>query len=320
MQIEHVKASADGLPERYRVSGGRLEAEVVPGAGMCLASLEIDGRPQIAMPLPLAEFMGTLKTGGVPLLYPWANRLAGDVYAFDGREVDLANVPDLKRDGSGLPMHGLLLRYPGWTIETRIDGDEAVVEGRIDWESDDWLMSAFPFPHELIVSWTFRADESGAEVKSTLTVDASEGPVPVASGWHPYLAPPVASRESMGIEGPALQRIRTGADGLPECDDDGELRTLPPDELAGPLGSRSYDNLFVAPPRGFHYTLQGEQDRISIAGGLEWRNLQVYAPTGSRFACIEPMFAPTAALSRGRGLLVAHPGTPFRGSFMITVD
>ena len=123
MQIEHVKASADGLPERYRVSGGGLQAEVVPGAGMCLTSLEIDGRPQIAMPLPLAEFMGTLKTGGVPLLYPWANRLAGDTYAFDGREVDLSEVPDLKQvlDGES---NGMGQPHAAWHEDELMAGDD----------------------------------------------------------------------------------------------------------------------------------------------------------------------------------------------------
>src|SRR5215218_3757907 len=52
-------------------------------------------------------------TMGVPLLYPWANRLAAPGYRFGRREVALdAGTP---RDEHGLPIHGLLDAVRGWT-------------------------------------------------------------------------------------------------------------------------------------------------------------------------------------------------------------
>ena len=95
-----------------------MQATVVPEAGMNLVSLVVAGVERLRMPEPLGPFMATARTGGVPLLHPWANRLRGDRYVFEGIEVDLGGFDGLKRDGTGLPMHGLLLRHGGWRVET----------------------------------------------------------------------------------------------------------------------------------------------------------------------------------------------------------
>lgn len=319
MRIEHIEASPDGLPGRFLVSGDRVEAVVVPGAGMNLVSLKVDGREHLAMPLPLAEFMATERTGGVPLLYPWANRLRGDRYDFEGRTVDLSTLPHLKRDGAGLPMHGLLLRHAGWTLETRVSGATATVEGVIDWTADEALMQAFPFPHRLRVAWTIGEDAEGVHATSTLVVEPEDEPVPVAAGWHPYLAPPAANRDELAIAGPELRRIPLDPRGLPELDDAGRLEDGPVESLDGPLADRTWDTLFQAPSGGFRFTVAGAHTSITIDGGEAWRSLQVYAPAGSMFACVEPMFAPTASLSTGSGCLVAQPHHSLRGSFTLSV-
>jgi galactose mutarotase-like enzyme len=48
------------------------------------------------------------KTMGIPLLYPWANRLAGFQYSLAGRTVHVPR--DTNRvavDQNGLPIHGV---------------------------------------------------------------------------------------------------------------------------------------------------------------------------------------------------------------------
>ena len=73
MKIEHIEANEAGYPERIRVSDGSDSIEIVPGAGMSVVSLIFQGAEHLAMPLPLNEFMRSPHTGGIPLLYPWAN-------------------------------------------------------------------------------------------------------------------------------------------------------------------------------------------------------------------------------------------------------
>ena len=136
-------------------------------------------------------------------------------------------------------LHGLLLRYDDWMVETRIAGGDAMVEGVIDWAADEALMQAFPFPHRLRVAWSIGEGPEGVHATSTLVVEPEDEPVPVAAGWHPYLAPPAASRDELSIVGPELRRIPLDPRGLPELDDGGRLRHGPVESLDGPLADRT---------------------------------------------------------------------------------
>ena len=57
-------------------------------------------------------------TGGLPLLHPWANRLARRRYVAAGVAVDLRGL-DLPTDDNGLPMHGTMVGRPGWEVDQR---------------------------------------------------------------------------------------------------------------------------------------------------------------------------------------------------------
>jgi galactose mutarotase-like enzyme len=55
---------------------------------------------------------------GIPLLYPWANRLAAFEYSALGKRVTLERgSPLIQLDDNGLPIHGLLFRWPDWQVE-----------------------------------------------------------------------------------------------------------------------------------------------------------------------------------------------------------
>ena len=56
-------------------------------------------------------------TMGIPLLHPWANRLAADEYRVNGTAVRLRpDSPMVARDEHGLPIHGLLGGSPHWAL------------------------------------------------------------------------------------------------------------------------------------------------------------------------------------------------------------
>ena len=95
-------------PSAVTLVAGDLEAVFLPRYGMLGASLrhrhiEILRRVQ---DLEVAAAKGS--TAGIPLLHPWANRLAGPRYRTAGREVVLdPSSPLLHFDEHGLPMHGV---------------------------------------------------------------------------------------------------------------------------------------------------------------------------------------------------------------------
>lgn len=61
-----------------------LEATFVPTAGMLCASLRHHGEELLAQNAGVDAYAAHGKTMGIPLLYPWANRLAGLITASPG--------------------------------------------------------------------------------------------------------------------------------------------------------------------------------------------------------------------------------------------
>ncbi len=85
-------------------------------------------------------------TAGIPLLHPWANRLAGLEYRAAGRDVRLDGAsPILHFDSKGLPIHGVPWSKLSWDVTaSRAD----TIEARLAWTRPE-LLAVFPFPHAL---------------------------------------------------------------------------------------------------------------------------------------------------------------------------
>ena len=146
-----------------------LEAAFVPGAGMVGCSLRHEGSELLGQRDGLAAYASEGGTMGIPLLYPWANRVGRMRFPLLGRDVVLDRATlRLSFDPNGLPIHGLLAGAPGWQVERHgVTGDSAVLAARFDFTADEELMAAFPFPHWILVEATLTG--------STLTIvrDAS---------------------------------------------------------------------------------------------------------------------------------------------------
>jgi aldose 1-epimerase len=145
---------------------------------------------------------------GLPLLYPWANRLADDEVVLDGRRVrlpDPARPPRVWRDKRGLPIHGLLGAHPGWSVrETSADAHAATLVAELDFSADPALIAAFPFPHALRVAATL----TGRSLRMATTVlPTAAVAVPIAFGYHPYLRIPGVDRTDWEVCLPARRRL-----------------------------------------------------------------------------------------------------------------
>jgi galactose mutarotase-like enzyme len=116
---------------------------------MVLHSLTLGGRELLAERNGLQGYVERGSTMGVPLLHPWANRLAGLSYSAAGREVVLDGDSDLfKRDPGGLPIHGAWPALLQWeVVETETDGEAASLLARLDWNRGHPAFELFPFPH-----------------------------------------------------------------------------------------------------------------------------------------------------------------------------
>src|SRR5829696_4772207 len=97
---------------------GGIEVRFVPQAGMVATSLQHRGQELLGQRGGLEAYVAERKTMGIPLLYPWANRLSRRRFEVAGREVVIdPDATPLRLDASGLPMHGLLTAARGWRVE-----------------------------------------------------------------------------------------------------------------------------------------------------------------------------------------------------------
>ena len=143
--VEH--DSVDGF-EAITLAAGALEATFVPDVGMVATSFRHAGGELLDPRGGLAEYRERGTVMGVPLLHPWANRLARDELVVGGRRVRLGGSPLVRRDEHGLAIHGLLGAHPGWSVhEVDADGHAARLTAVLDFAADRDLLDAFPFRH-----------------------------------------------------------------------------------------------------------------------------------------------------------------------------
>jgi aldose 1-epimerase len=240
--------------------------------------------------------------GGIPLLHPWANRIGGFAYRFDGEIVTLPpRSPDIVLDEHGLPMHGLLCATAGW--ETVTHEDARLVAAR-----ELTGCKPFPFDHRIEVA----AELDGDTLSLTTTVTATgKRRVPIAFGYHPFLRLPGVPRQQWEIALPVAERLVLDDRMIPT----GERH--PAGSLDGPLGERTFDDGYTVDAGRGPFVLAGGGRRIEVAFERGYPYAQVFAPAFADVVCFEPMTAPTDALRHSPAAVA--PGESFSARFSIRV-
>jgi aldose 1-epimerase len=295
-------------PTTHLLTAGDLQAIFWPSAGMLGASLRFRGVELLRRvdDLDAARIKG--RTAGIPLLYPWANRLSRLQYRAAGRQVSLdPSSPRLHFDDHKLPMHGVPWPQLNWNV---ISSHADELTARLDWRSQE-LLEIFPFPHH--VEMAVRLRPLDLEIQTTVFADSGSA-VPISFGFHPYFGLPGIPRAEWTLNAPAMRKLALDAQGIPTS------TGTPSTPFAVRLGNTSYDDGFA---------LSSEQATFSIDGSgyslvIEFKNgfdfAQIFAPKDKEFIAIEPMTAKTNALCSGEGLRVIAAGEQFVASFRIEVS
>lgn len=282
-------------------------AQFVPEAGMIGISLTDAGVELLGQRRGLDAYISAGKTMGIPILYPWANRLGDNSYTAEGQTVTLTpGEHRVRADPNGLPIHGVLAAYDGWRVMTE-SAHELVAE--LDFGADPALLASFPFPHLLVVRIAL-ADR--ALTVHTTIASTGDAAVPLCFGFHPYLRLPEVPRAQWTIETPAMRHLSVDERGLPT----GETSAQPAaSEL---LGDKSFDDGYDQLADGAVFAVSGGGRRIEVHFEHGFCAAQIFAPPAEDLVCFEPMAAPTDALRRG-GYRSAHPGEPAEAQFSIRV-
>lgn len=314
-----VRAAVDGVEVVRLADASRgIDVAIAPKIGNMAYEMNVRGRNILWFPFESpAGLERRPALCGVPFLAPWANRIDGESYRANGRTYTLnPALGNLRRDGNGKPIHGLLNFSPLWEIEALGADDRcAFVTSRLDFWKYPALMAQFPFAHALTM--TYRLADGALEVE-TVVENRSAAPLPVAVGYHPYFRLHDAPRDDWRVHIAARERMRLNEFLIPT----GEAV---PNRFADPhpLRAGQLDDVFtmlVRDPGGrarFH--VEGARERITVTYGPKYEIAVVYAPEGRDFICFEPMSAPTNAFNLGRHQSIV-PGAEWRESFWIEAE
>lgn len=285
-----------------------LEAVFDAEAGMVGCSLRHRGEELLDRRHGLRAYAERGATMGIPLLHPWANRLDDFSYEVGGHRVRLERTsPLVLCDEHGVPMHGLLPGRRHWRVR---EASAQRLLADLDFTSDPELLAAFPFPH--VLELDVRLEDGALEIATTVAA-ASDEPVPIAFGWHPYLRLPGVPRADWEVRLPVLRRLVLDERQIPT----GAVEDVAPFE--GRLGDRTWDDEFDRLEQPAVFTLRGGGRRIAVEFEEGYPVAQVFAPPGLDLICFEPMTAPANALRTGAGLSFARPGDRYRARFRIAV-
>ena len=286
------------------LTSGELQATFVPEMNLLGASLRLGGEEFLALPGGLGAYR-RVRTTGLPLLAPWANRLSARAYRAGPIPVDLDGL-DLYTDPNGLPIHGTMSAQEPWDVlALETGGRVARLRAGFEYAGEE-LLAAFPFPHRLETA--IEVDGRSLSVATTIRPSGDRA-VPVSFGYHPYFRLPGGRRPAWRLRLPRRRHVELDERGIPT----GRSTEAPAE--ADPIGARTFDDLYelIGDRR---LGIQHGARRLSVLFGDGYPFAQVYAPPGARFACLEPMTAPTNALVAG-DYPVVRPGESFTARFSI---
>ena len=292
----------------HALAAGDFVAVFRPEQGMICTSLKHRGEEILRLVDDMDEAVASGRSVGIPLLYPWANRLSGTSYTFDGRRVDLdKRSPWLLKDWNDILVHGVPWPRLAWVVQEATDRR---LRARLSWNRPE-LLAVFPFEHE--VEMTATLDGLGLTIETA--VIASGGVrVPVSFGFHPQLGLPGLRREQWRLTLPAMQGIVLDDLLLPV----GERTDLP--AYDDRLADLRFDHGFALHGPGETMSIAGNGRRVSVDFLENYTFSQIYAQPELDYISLEPMVAPADALTTGRELPVVEPGGRFAATFRVRVE
>jgi aldose 1-epimerase len=267
-----------------------------------------DGVERLELRRGLATYAEAGKTMGIPLLYPWANRLGRFGYRAAGKEVTL-DESDTRfgRDSQGLPIHGVIPGLLRWEVAE--SAEPGTIEAHLAWTSAE-LLELFPFRHEVSVNIALG---DGELTIATTVRAAGDEPVPVSFGYHPYLRNPSAPRDTWEVELAASRRLVLDERSIPT----GEREPVAQTRVT--LNETSWDTPFDGLARPATWRAAGGDAAMTVTFRSGYDFAQVFAPAGQEFICFEPMTATTNALNSGDGLRILPPGGEHRAEFTVSL-
>ncbi|MBC7933307.1 MAG: aldose 1-epimerase [Rubrivivax sp.] len=266
-------------------------AEIAPSLGNnCFAFRTGE---HVLEPVPFSEFRQRPTAYGIPILFPFPNRVRDGVFKFRGEEFTV-----------NPPRHGFVRDKP-WRVEGSGASDKEGAWLVSSFDAADYpeqILRQFPFPFRLEV--TYRLLEGRLRME-TLVRNTGDGEMPVGFGIHPYFRKPARGAVTVPAEQmwELSDSLPTGrllsVEGVYDLRDGKELDGL------------SLDDIFTNIRKDADGSARCVLEDSAMGTGTivefsveQFPNVVVYTPPAPRQAiCIEPNSCPTDAFNlRERGI------------------
>jgi aldose 1-epimerase len=301
--------------------GTGSEAHLYPGLGWpCLRFRVADGGGEwsvLAEPTSADELLHRSFRYGLPILYPWPNRIRDGRFTFEGTTVALplpSNAPHA--------IHGLVRDLRWQVLDVGVNPDGAYARAFVECGGD-----SSPFPFRTRATAEYRLTGSVLSLAFTAT-NIGDGRMPFGLGIHPWFDVPLTPegrREETLVRIPA--RSQWVLDALIPT---GEIRAvagqLPIDGMT-PLGDASLDHVLTdLTPSGdwieASIASPGSPRRIVVRANRSFREQVVYAPPDRPIVCLEPYTCPSDAFNLASAghdahVLTLEPGESWTGRLQI---
>jgi len=289
---------ATGLLQYVLDGPGGSHAAVVPTLGCNCVRWQVAGRDMLYAP-PLAELAERPTRGGIPVLFPFPNRIRDGRFTWAGRSYELPCNDSTKTNA----IHGFSPRVAWRVQECSAERERGHIAADFVGSRDAGVGPEL-WPGDPHLALRIELTERSLRLEATVT-NRSDGPLPFGMGYHPYFAVSPGDR----IETPACSRW--------------ELRDSLPTGNVLPLESKydlrharavedlTLDDIYTNFPTAEPVNGLVERGRVLYADGGAlvvraspvFRELVVFTPPHRKAVCLEPYTCPTdAANLAARGL------------------
>lgn len=303
------------------------EARILPSVGNNCFSYKIqkgNDKVELLWATPDPETLQGRPSGyGIPILFPWPNRIDEGKFTFDGKTYQL-DTPGPGQHAS----HGFVHVRP-WKV---VDSGASLGEGA--WvtslfQSSDFpeIGKHFPFPFEARV--TYRVKD-GVLIHEFEGKNVGDGDMPMGLGIHPYFPLPLTedgNRDDCTVQMPASTYWPLRDDPIPTGEilpvDNTQFDVRQPTALKGLYFDHVWGGVtltdgwsrceYIDPTVGV---------KIAMEADDVFRELVLYAPDSRPVVCFEPYTCVTNAFNLDAkgidaGTMRVKPGEGFRGVMRI---
>jgi aldose 1-epimerase len=239
---------------------------------------------------------------GVPILFPFPNRIRDGKFFFQGIEYSLPTNDSTKKNA----IHGYAPRYPWRIVDQGASNHGAFVTGQFRPALDAPEVEKF-WPTDYVLNITYRLSLNSLRIEAKV-FNPGTIPLPFGLGFHPYFRFPIAPADS-DISRYRFQMPAHSIWPLEESLPTGQKAPVPAEidwNRSRLLADVALDTLYTdletydEPVNGLlpraqlrHADLPGA---LQVWASKEYREMVLFTPAHRKAFCIEPYTCPTDAI------------------------